>query len=54
MKKLTIQQIIDLFNMGRTIVLFGANGTISCHKNNITESQLIEYINKNDKHGRII
>lgn len=54
MKKLTMNQIIDLFNLGRTIILFGASGTISCHKHNITESQLIEYINKNDKHGRIL
>lgn len=54
MKKLTIQQIIDLFNLGRTILLFGSGGTISCHKHNITESQLIKYINKNDKQGRIL
>lgn len=54
MKKLTIQQIIDLFNMGRTIILFNSSGTISCHKDNITETQLIEYINKNDKQGRIL
>lgn len=54
MKKLTIQQIIELFNLGRTIILFGASGTISCHKDNITESQLIEYINKNNKQGRIL
>ena len=54
MKMLTIEQIIDLFNMGRTIILFGNNGTISCHKNNITVEQLKEYVSKYNKQGRII
>ena len=54
MKTLTIDQIIDLFNMGRTIILFGNSGTISCHKNNITVDQLKEYISKCDKQGRIL